>query len=205
MGIETRFGAEVRSLEAPAFGACQVRTDKGDLAADAIVVAAGIRSAALARMVGVKLPLCPVQGHSISVPIPPGNRPSVTVAHEARKVFISPCGQGVRAAGIADIVGYGRKLKPERIELLKQTVSSLYPSARLDQDIDPWTGLRDMTHDGPPIVCGIPHSALWFNAGHGTLGWTFACGAAMLVSSMVQSRTAEPDNPFFGLSRRWAT
>jgi D-amino-acid dehydrogenase len=119
--------------------------------------------------------------------------------------FGAPWGQGVRAAGIADIAGYGRKLKPERIEFLKQTVSSLYLSAQLNQDIAPWTGLRDMAHDGPPIICGIPGTPLWINAGHGTLGWTFACGAAKLMSTMVLSRTAEPDNPFFGLSRRWAT
>ena len=205
MGVEVRYGEQVRSLDARAFGACRVRTDRGDIDGDAVVVAAGIQSAALARMIGVKLPLCPVQGHSISVPLPEGERPNVTIAHESRKVFVSPCGNGVRAAGVADIVGYGRKLKPERVELLKETVSALYPSARLDQDLDPWTGLRDMTHDGPPIICGVPGSGLWFNAGHGTLGWTFACGAAKLVTTLVRSRTAEPDNPFLGLTRRWTT
>ncbi len=205
MGVEVRYGEEVRSLEARAFGACQVRTDHGDVDGDAIVVAAGIQSVRLARMVGVNLPLCPVQGHSISVPVPEGSRPKVTVAHESRKVFVSPWENGVRAAGIADIVGYGRKLKPERIELLKETVSALYPAARLDQELNPWTALRDMTHDGPPIVCGVPGTGLWFNAGHGTLGWTFACGAAKLVSTLLRSRTAEPDNPFLGLTRRWTT
>lgn len=203
MGVDVRYGEAVRSMPARAFGACRLRTDRGDIGSDAIVVAAGIRSAALARQVGVALPVYPVQGHSISVPLPEGVRPAVTVAHESRKVFVSPLGNGVRAAGIADIVGYGRKLKPQRIELLKKTVSALYPCARLDGDLEPWTGLRDMTHDGPPIVCGLPGTGLWFNTGHGTLGWTFACGAAKLVAALVHSRTDQPGNPFLGLTRRW--
>jgi len=126
----------------------------------------------------------------------------MTIAHERRKVFVSPSGTGLRAAGVADIVGYNTSLNAERIALVRRTVVDLFPKAETDQGVESWSGLRPMTHDGPPIICGFEGTGLWLNTGHGSLGWTLSLGSAKLLSELIGKRHYQPDNAYFGLSLR---
>ena len=132
-----------------------------------------------------------------------GLQPKMTIAHESKKVFVSPLNGGLRAAGIADFTGFDPAIDPVRVDVLKRALSALYPQADLGGELHAWAGLRAMTHDGPPVIFGIPNSGIWINSGHGSLGWTFACGAAKMTSNLVTTNRWEPENPYFGLARRW--
>jgi len=203
LGVEYRFNESVRSIKSSRPGNCEVLTNNGSVRGDAIVIATGIQSLELAKDIGVRLPIYPVKGYSISVPLPAEERPNLTVADEHRKVFITPTETGIRAAGVADIVGYSTALSPERLDVVKGAIRNLFPSAQLDGNVEAWAGLRAMTHDGPPVICGLSDSGVWLNSGHGSLGWTFACGAGETLSKMVLSGDRAPPSPFFGLDHRW--
>lgn len=203
IGVETRWNSTVQDIDAEKFGACTVKVSGDVISADAVVITAGVQSIQMGDSQKIKLPIIPVKGYSISVKMAAENRPKITISDERRKVFISPTAEGLRAAGVADIVGYNRQITPSRINLIKRTVSSLYPHAELNTQIQPWAGLRAMTHDGPPVICGLSGSGLWLNTGHGSLGWTFACGSAEIISQMILSKRYDPDDKLFGLSHRW--
>jgi D-amino-acid dehydrogenase len=206
LGVDCRYDTEVLEVNAHGLGNCSISTRHGKdivvVRADAVVVAAGIQSLQIARSVGLRLPMYPVKGYSLTLPMPVCARPQLTIAHDKRKVFVSPMEGGIRAAGVADIVGYEHRVDERRVGLVRRTVRDLYPQADLGSAPPAWTGLRAMTHDGPPIVCGLPGTGLWLNAGHGSLGWTFSLGCARLTTEMVTSNRHEPDDPFLGLSCR---
>lgn len=202
LGVVSRFGEQVRSLDARRFGQCVVTTDCGDIAADGVVVAAGVQSIELARSQGVRLPMYPVKGYSLSVPLAPEAMPPMTISHERRKVWVSPTAGGLRAAGVADIVGYDLGLDKHRMGMVRRTVADLFPGADLAQGVEQWAGLRPMTYDGPPVICGINGTGLWLNTGHGSLGWTMSLGAARVISELVTRRRYDPDNAYFGLGMR---
>lgn len=202
LGVDCRYSTEVVSVDARRWGDCRVVTPQDTLRADAVVVAAGIESARITRDIGVRLPMYPVKGYSLSVQLPAPQWPRVTIADEKRKVFVAPIEGGLRAAGVADIVGYDLRGDDRRSDLLRRTIRDLHPRVSLDSAAAAWSGLRAMTHDGPPILCGLPGTGLWLNTGHGSLGWTFALGSGRLLGDMLMSRRHEPENPYFGLRHR---
>jgi len=202
MGVQVQYGVRVKSVRPKHEGMCQIVTADEVLQADAVVVAAGINSRPLINQLGLHLPMYPVKGYSVTVPTPEGPKPKLTISDEAKKVFVSPFSEGLRAAGIADITGYDLGIDSKRIDVVKRTLSTLYPSVSINDDSSVWAGLRAMTHDGPPLIFGVQNSGIWINSGHGSLGWTFACGAAAMISRLVTTDQAEPENPFFGLSKR---
>jgi len=202
MGVARRYGEAVKRLDTRRFGHCRVTTDQGEIAADAVVIAAGIQSVGLAKSQGIRLPMYPVKGYSLCVPLAHDQIPPMTISHERRKVFVSPSATGLRAAGVADIVGYDKGLDAGRMGLVRRTVADLFPHADLSQGVVQWTGLRPMTYDGPPVICGIEGTGLWLNTGHGSLGWTMSLGAAKLISDLINSRNYRPQNAFFGLNMR---
>jgi D-amino-acid dehydrogenase len=201
-GVAVRLGASVRAITPRDGNGCRVTTDGDELRCDAVVVAAGGGTAALVEPLGVRLPTYPVKGYSITVRHPGELQPKLTVADEGRKVFVAPVEGGLRAAGVADVRGDDREVHGERIGTLRRTVSRLFPRAEVDGDIAPWTGLRDMTFDGPPVIGPAGDTGVWVNSGHGSLGWTFACGAAALVAALVTGRPAPVDPRSFGLTER---
>ena len=202
LGIVRRYGERVTHLDAQKLGQCVVRSDGGDVSADAVVIAAGVQSVELARSQGIRLPIYPVKGYSLSVPLEHAQRPRHTLSHERRKVFVSPDATGLRAAGVADIVGYSTALDSERMGLVRRTIADLFPRAAFSEGVGQWSGLRPMTCDGPPVICGVPGTGLWLNTGHGSLGWTLSLGAAKLTSELVMTGRYAPDNPYFGLGFR---
>jgi D-amino-acid dehydrogenase len=201
-GVDLRFGTRVRSISARDGAGCRVQTAAEELRSDVVVVAAGGGTRPLLAPLGVRIPTYPVKGYSITVRHESARQPALTIADEGRKVFVAPLDGHLRAAGVADIRGDDRTLHPRRIATLRRTVARLYPGADVDGELSAWTGLRDMTCDGPPVISPVGETGIWINSGHGSLGWTFACGAAALVAALVTGNPQRVEARWFRLGDR---
>ncbi len=157
--------------------------------ADAVVVALGSFSTVFLREL-VKIPVYPLKGFSITVPMANAERsPVSTVLDETYKVAITRFDDRIRVGGMAQIVGYDRRLDPTKRATLEHVLTDLFPGAGNLAETKFWTGLRPMTPDSTPIVGPTPVRGLWLNTGHGTLGWTMACGSGKLLSDLVSGTT----------------
>lgn len=170
--------------------------------ADAYVVAMASCSRELVRQLGLDLPVYPVKGYSLTLPITDASAaPRSTVLDESYKVALTRFDQRIRIGGMAELAGFDTSLRQRRRETLERVVQDLFPGAGpLDQGRF-WTGLRPMTPDGTPIVGPTAIDKLWINTGHGTLGWTMACGSAQLLSDMLQGRSPAIRADDLGLRR----
>ena len=180
----------------------RVVTDHGDLTADAYVLACGSDSPLLLKSLGIRLPVYPVKGYSITVPI--GNyaaAPQGTLTDETYKVVITRLGNRLRAAGTAELAGYDLTLRPARLATLKHVVHDLFPHAGDTTNAEAWAGLRPMTPDNPPVIGATPYKNLFLNTGHGTLGWTMACGSGRLLADILSGRKPEIDLDGLTLAR----
>lgn len=185
-GVEFRYGETVLNLELDQSGVAGVVTDRGMLRADAYVIALGSYSPRVLRPSGLRLPVYPVKGYSITADIvAPERAPVSTVLDESYKIAITRLGNRVRVGGMAEISGYNAKLPSRRRCSLEQSVSSLFPGAANLAGARFWSGLRPMTPDGTPVVGATPIKRLYLNTGHGTLGWTMACGSARVLSDVL--------------------
>lgn len=161
------------------------------LSADAILVTAGSWSTSLLKGL-VDIPVYPLKGYSITLPITDETRaPVSTVLDETYKVAVTRFDQRIRVGGMAEIVGFNRKLPAARRETLEMVVNDLYPNSASLAEAHYWTGLRPMTPDGTPIVGRTPITNLYLNTGHGTLGWTMACGSGRLIADIISGRTPD--------------
>jgi D-amino-acid dehydrogenase len=153
--------------------------------ADLVVVALGSWSTPFVRNF-LRIPVYPLKGFSITVPMTDAARsPVSTVLDETYKVAITRFDDRIRVGGMAQIVGYDKTLDPAKRKTLEHVVTDLFPGAGDVSRATFWTGLRPMTPDGTPIVGPTPIRGLWLNTGHGTLGWTMACGSGKLLSDLV--------------------
>jgi len=154
--------------------------------ADAYVVAMASYSRALLRELGLDLPVYPVKGYSLTLPITqPDAAPRSTVLDESYKVALTRFDQRIRVGGMAELAGFDLTLRPSRRATLERVVQDLFPGAApLDQG-EFWTGLRPMTPDGTPVIGPTRIDKLWINTGHGTLGWTMAAGSGQLLADLL--------------------
>jgi D-amino-acid dehydrogenase len=131
----------------------------------------------------------PLKGYSITLPIADAARaPVSTVTDETYKVAVTRFDDRIRVGGIAEIAGYDRTLRPSRRATLEMVVNDLFPGAGDAAGASFWTGLRPMTPDSTPVVGATPLRNLFVNTGHGTLGWTMACGSASVIADLVQGK-----------------
>jgi len=162
--------------------------------ADAYVMAFGSYSTAMLKGI-VDIPVYPLKGYSLTIPIAEeSGAPKSTVLDETYKIAITRFDSRIRVGGMAEIVGFNTALLQPRRETLEMVVRDLYPRGGHVEQATFWTGLRPMTPDGTPIVGRTPYKNLWLNTGHGTLGWTMACGSGQLISDLISGRT--PAIPF---------
>ena len=193
-GVEIRYGEAVEGIETQGGRFSAVRTGAGRVEADACVVALGYESARHLRPLGVRLPIYPVKGYSLTFPVGGWNdAPVVPFADDGHKAGIVRIGDRIRVAGTAEFAGPDRTLNPKRIENLRGFFLSLFPDYPDRTAGDAWTGLRPMTPDGIPYLGPTPVGGLFLNTGHGHLGWTMACGSARIVADLVCGRDAEID------------
>lgn len=202
LGVRFRYGTSVKRLDAAGGQATGVVTDKGTLTADRYVVALGSYSPALLWSHGMQLPVYPVKGYSITVPITdPAGAPVSTVMDETFKVAITRLGERIRVGGTAELAGFSRRLRKPRRRTLEHSVGDLFPRGGDLSRATFWTGLRPMTPDGTPIVGATPLANVYTNTGHGTLGWTMACGSARVLADLIGGRTPEIDAGDLDLAR----
>jgi D-amino-acid dehydrogenase len=191
-GGTLRLGSAVERIEAEGDRISGVIVGGACLAADAYVLAAGWSSPALGRSLGLRLPVHPVKGYSITAPKGGWNgAPQIAVVDETLKIGIVPLGQRLRLAGSAEFTGADLTVNPRRSDYIWQTALKVYPALarHVEQGaLERWAGHRPMTPDGPPILGPTRYRNLLLNTGHGHLGWTFACGSARVIAALVAGR-----------------
>ena len=165
-------------------------------------LACGSYSPLLLKSLGIRLPVYPVKGYSITLPIQnDAAAPQGTLTDETYKVVITRLGNRLRAAGTAELAGYDLALRPARLATLKHVVRDLFPHAGDTSNAEAWAGLRPMTPDNPPVIGTTPYKNLFLNTGHGTLGWTMACGSGRLLADILSGRQPEIDLDGLTLAR----
>lgn len=193
-GVTFRFRTEVKAVEAASDSILGIRTSTGRLTADAYVVALGSYSPRLLKPVELTLPVYPVKGYSLTVPISDESRvPTSTVNDETYKVAMTRLGDRIRIGGTAELTGWRLKLSQDRRKTLELSFNEMFGGADL-RSARYWTGLRPCTPDGTPIIGPAGrYNNLWLNTGHGTLGWTMACGSGRVLADRISGkRTAIP-------------
>jgi D-amino-acid dehydrogenase len=202
LGVRFEFNVAIDGLIADASRVTGVATSKGVLQADAYVVALGSWSPRLVRPLGISLPVYPVKGYSITVPIVDASgAPESTVMDESYKVAITRLGDRIRVGGTAEISGYSDKLYAARRATLDHSLTDLFPRGGDLAKATFWSGLRPMTPDGPPVIGATRYGNLHLNTGHGTLGWTMACGSGRVLADLLSGRKPEIDVSELTISR----
>jgi len=201
MGVTFLYGEKVAKLERQGNRITHVRTNVRRLEADVVVLAAGVMSPHL--LDGIKLPVYPVKGYSVTLDVPDdGSAPKVSVTDEVRRIVVSRLGNRLRAAGQAEVAGYDKTVELDRAQSVLKAVRALFPA--LGEDLEPefWCGLRPMTPDGVPVLGLAPgRDNLYLNTGHGTLGWTLAMGSAAVLADLIAGRAPPVDPDNFSASR----
>ncbi len=201
LGVTFNYGSIIRGLDVEGGRVTGVVTAHGRIAADAVVVALGSFSPLLVRPHGIRLPVYPVKGYSLTIPITdPSRAPESTVMDETYKIAITRLGERIRVGGMAEISGYTNDLGEPRRLTLAHSVMDLFPGG------DPagasfWSGLRPMTPDGTPVIGPTKVKGLYLNTGHGTLGWTMSSGSARLIADLVSGRKPEIDATDLAVAR----
>lgn len=201
-------GTRISSVSLEAGKMRAIVTNQGNIDADAFVLALGSDSAQFARRLGFYLPVYPLKGYSITVPLAQpaaqAAAPQVSITDISRKIVYARLGDQLRVAGRVEIVGRNQQIPQRAIDELKQGVRELFPGAaqlRDDASLQPWAGFRPATPSGLPIVDASPVPNLYLNVGQGSLGWTLACGSAALLSAKISRRTLPIDDAPFRLAQ----
>ena len=201
-GVEFVYGARVRRLLRAGNRLLGVETAHGDvLEADVYVLAAGVASRRLGLTAGLDLPIYPIKGYSLSLPIAQdAAAPHVSVTDTDNKVVYARLGDKLRVAGMADIVGADDSIDPRRLALLVRQARETFPAASTWQQMEPWTGLRPATPKGLPILSGSGIDNLLLNVGHGALGFTLAFGSAEVIAASLNGRPSPVPAEDFALN-----
>lgn len=198
MGVQFKFNQNVERLVTQGDEITGVVVNGEVITADRYVLAFGSYSRDFLKPLDLDLPVYPVKGYSLTVPIVDANfAPQSTVLDETYKIAITRFDQRIRVGGMAELSGFNRELKTDRRGTLEMVTQQLFPGGNLSE-ASFWTGLRPMTPDSTPIIGATRFSNLFLNTGHGTLGWTMACGSGKLVSDLVMNH--QPDISTEGLS-----
>jgi D-amino-acid dehydrogenase len=202
LGVDFRFGVTVRGLIEEGGAIVGAATDVGPLRADITLVALGSHSTALLAPLRMPIPVYPVKGYSITVPIiDAAAAPESTIMDETHKVAVTRLGDRIRVGGTAQLSGFDMGLAPARRRTLEFVVDDLFPGGGDLARVEFWTGLRPMTPDGTPVVGPTPRPGLWLATGHGTLGWTMATGTGRLLADWIGGRPTEIDTEGLAIDR----
>ncbi len=188
LGVRFRYDTPIDALAISGGKAVGVQCGGELVNADSVVVALGSYSTRFMKGL-VDIPVYPLKGYSLTVPIRHAERaPVSTVLDETYKIAITRFDDRIRVGGMAEIVGFNTDLKAARRRTLEMCVNDLFPGAGNTAEASFWTGLRPMTPDGTPIVGATPIGNLFLNTGHGTLGWTMSCGSAQLLADLISGQ-----------------
>ena len=203
LGAQFHFNCDIAPLSRAAPRSLALAAGSDAVTYDAIVVCAGVASATLLRPLGIRMPLAPVYGHSVTAHIrEPLNAPRSAVMDERYKVAISRMGLRVRVAGSAEIGGSLDTMNPAALQTLYKVLHDWFPgAATLQTGVQQWKGARPMLPDGPPVIgpSGVP--GVWLNLGHGSSGWALSCGSARVLADLVAGQDAGIDLEGLGIER----
>lgn len=200
MGVEFLYGQTIQGLAIENGKVAGVDMDPAArVTGDAYVCALGAYAPKVLNPIGIRLPVYPVKGYSVTLPVTDdAMAPQSTIMDETHKVAITRLGDRIRVAGTAEIAGYSNRLGPHATDTVRHVISDLFPKGGDVDKAEGWTGLRPMTPDGTPVLGDSKFPNLFLNTGHGTLGWTMACGSGRAVADVVLGRP--PEISFDGLT-----
>jgi D-amino-acid dehydrogenase len=204
-GVRFRFNVNIIRIECDKGHVTRVVLDdehgvEDSMRADAYVVALGSYSPLLLRPIGIGLPVYPVKGYSITLPLEPADEaPRISLTDHSRKLVFSRLGARLRVAGTAELNGYDTEINPLRCRALVERCFELFPRAGRPGEAQFWTGLRPATPSNLPVVGRSRIGNLYLNTGHGTLGWTLSCGSGRALADILSGRRPEPEFGFVGL------
>jgi len=194
-GVTFLFNTTVDKLNSENNQVVSVETSQGTIHADSYVIALGSYSKHLLAPLGIDIPVYPVKGYSLTLPvIDQQHAPNSTIMDETYKVAVTRFEQRIRVAGTAELAGFDPALPDKRLATLNHVVSNLFPQGVDLAQAEYWTGFRPMTPDGTPIIGQTKFSNLYTNTGHGTLGWTMACGSADILTRIIASQGQQSFN-----------
>lgn len=204
-GGKFHFGRTVTKLVKEGGRISKVITDEGEFEADIFILSAGSYSSLLAGKVGVKIPVRPVKGYSLTVPVNGWcSGPKIPVVDDGFHAAITPLGNRLRVAGTAEFAGYDTSLDGGRLENLYTLLNEIYPdlTPHFDrEEVEEWAGLRPMSADGVPVIGKTNISNLYLNTGHGHLGWSMMAGSGKLLSDIISGVPTEIDSQPYEISR----
>jgi len=194
LGVTFRFDTTVEGLDVADNKVKAVKTSAGSLSADAVVVAMGPESGLLGRKYGVDLPVYPVKGYTVTVPLEdPARGPTMGGVDEDRLIAYSRLGDRLRLASTAEFAGFDRSHRPSDFVTLFRTAGELFPGAFDERKAERWAGLRPMMPNSVPVIGRARYENLYLDTGHGHVGWTMAAGSACLLADLVAGRKTAID------------
>jgi D-amino-acid dehydrogenase len=182
-----------------------VSTDKGDFIADNFLVALGSYSTQLLKSLEIEVPVYPIKGYSLTLPIEDEScAPVSTVMDETYKIAVTRFNDRIRVGGTAEIASYNLELKNKRRDNVEFVVNDLFPGAAKVAKAEFWTGLRPMTPDSTPILGGTKYPNLFLNTGHGTLGWTMSLGSGKFLADIISNKKTDINPEGLSIDRYYA-
>jgi D-amino-acid dehydrogenase len=199
LGVRFEYDTEVSRVQTRNGRVSAVVHRGGHLAAARVVVCGGAASLGLLSPLGIRLPIAPVKGYSLTLSRDEaGVAPQRPIVDDHEHICVTPLGDRLRVAGTVEFAGNDRTVRSSRVENLKNALRALYPQIRMPEQINAWCGMRPMTADGMPYIDSTPVKDLYINTGHGALGWTLACASAERVVQLIQGQRGN----LFRLDRR---
>jgi D-amino-acid dehydrogenase len=202
MGVQFRLDTPIRRISAMAGRVTGVMTTRGMFTADRYVVALGSYSPLYLRPLGIKIPVYPAKGYSVTLPITnEAKAPTMAITDDTFKLVYSRLGDRLRVAGTAEFDRYNPDINPVRAAAVLKGAMALFPEAGEETEAEFWAGLRPLTPDGAPVIGATPISNLFLNTGHGTLGWTLGCGSGQVIADIIGGKAPEIDVEGLGMER----
>ncbi|WP_227368701.1 D-amino acid dehydrogenase [Halomonas sp. M20] len=202
LNVTFRFDIDIQRIKRQGDRIEGVVTSAGEFNADSYVVCLGSYSPFLVKDLDIRLPIYPVKGYSLTVPVTDdGGAPQSTVMDETYKVAISRFDDRIRVGGTAELASYDLNLLEKRRATIAMVIGDVFPEGGNIAEAEFWTGLRPMTPDSTPIVGGTKYTNLWLNTGHGTLGWTMSCGSGHLLADLMSDLQPAIDPKGLDMSR----
>ena len=193
LGVGFSYGCSIDGISVDGDSIRHISTNRGNVQGDAYVLSLGCSSPFLSEKIGIKLPIYPVKGYSVTIPAGGGNlTPQMGGVDEENLVAFCPMGQRLRVTSTAEFAGYDRTHTPNDFRAMFNVARELFPNANYEQP-DYWAGLRPMTPTTVPILGRARYQNLYLNTGHGHIGWTMSCGSGKLTADIIAGRECDID------------
>ena len=202
IGVNFLYNETIKSINSKGNRVNSVTTNKGTVKADIIVMSMGSYSSILLKPLGIKIPVQPAKGYSVTIPTAGQNgAPTISITDEDHKLVFTRLGERMRVAGTAEFNGYDTEINYGRVKSICNIAQSIFPNAGDFSKAEFWSGLRPLTPDGVPIIGPTTFENLYLNTGHGTLGWTLCAGSGKILSDIIGGRIPKIDISDIGMNR----